>query len=55
MSADNGGLHEYLSSLLRHGWGESWLPELTLEQVAAIAALANNEMLERMNSARGEA
>lgn len=40
------GLHKYLSGLLRHGWEESWLPELTLEQVAAIAALSNRALLE---------
>jgi hypothetical protein len=42
-------LHKYLTGLLRHGWDESWLPELTMEQVAAIAALANQELLARLN------
>lgn len=43
-------LHKYLSGLLRHGWEESWIPELSIEQVAAIASLANAELHRRLKS-----
>lgn len=45
-------LHEYISSLLRYGMGDTWLPALTPEQVAMIAALANKEVLEVMTAER---
>lgn len=41
-----GNLRSYISSLLKHGWEESWIPDLTIEQVAAIAAIANAELVE---------
>lgn len=47
-------LHKYLSNLLRHGWEESWIPELSLEQVAVIASLANAELHRRMKSTSEE-
>lgn len=43
-------LQKYLTSLLRHGWEESWFPDLTFEQVAAIAALSNNAVIEGVES-----
>lgn len=37
---------EYINNnLLRHGWGESWVPELSLEQLAALRAIADAEMV----------
>lgn len=42
----NGSTHAYIESLLRHGW-ETFLPELTLEQLAVISKLAAHEVSQR--------
>lgn len=38
-------LRDYLNeTVLRHGCGESWIPDITLEQLATIRALADREL-----------
>lgn len=47
-------LREYLTGIVRHGWGESWIPELSVEQLAAISAIAHKELHERLSNPRPE-